>query len=453
MSLRRKAAAAVFAALCASLAAPLAAQAPARPAAERPGQMPTLPLTEIDDRAVSADLDRHAFTLTFAQPLPIKDLLLLLVRGTSLSLVPDPGVSGSFIGELKNVSVRQALDLVLPPFGLDYSVDGSFVRVFHRRPETRLFEVDYLAVRRAGETAIGGAPGAAARVSTSTSSDVFADLGKGVKSLLSEHGTFSIDPQAGLVQVTDLPERLDRVGVYLDAVQNRVQRQVQIDARVLSVELTDPAAEGLDWAALAQATTGRQVASGASGAFVGLHVTDVAKLLEALGAQGKVSLVAHPRLLAMNNEPSIVRAVSGARDDGSAASGDAVTLSVTPQVSPDGVVMLSLSPIVRLRSASGDPKAPATSTLREADMLARVADGETRRHGRLHERARGARAPERRHQGRLARPSNRGLEETDGARRPADAEGDQRSHGVAVSAQTSTEWIGSQRRERSKRAA
>lgn len=343
--------------------------------------MPTLPLTQLDERAAAADLDNRAFTLTFAQPLQIKDLLLLLVRGTSLSIVPDPAISGSFIGELKDVSVRQALGLVLPPLGLDYAVDGRFIRVFRRQPETRIFDVDYLAARRTGETTIGGAPGAgagAARVSTSASTDLFGDLAKGVQSLLSEHGTFSVDRQAGLVQVTDLPERLDRVGVYLDAVQDRVRRQVQIDARVLEVELNDPAAQGLDWTALAQATTGRAPAAGADGgAFVGLRVTDVAKFIAALGAQGKVSLVASPRLLAMNNEPSIVRAVSGVSGGPNGSAGEGVTLSVTPQVSPDGVVMLSLSPIVASRSSSGDARTPQTSTVREADMLARVADGET----------------------------------------------------------------------------
>ena len=49
-----------------------------------------------------------------------RDLLLLLVRGRSLSLVPDPGVSGTFIGELKNVTVRQA-SASLCPLGLDYA--------------------------------------------------------------------------------------------------------------------------------------------------------------------------------------------------------------------------------------------------------------------------------------------------------------------------------------------
>ena len=94
------------------------AQAPQRP-------MPTLPLTQLDERGQAADLDNRTFSLTFAQPVPIKDLLILLVRGTSLSVVPDPAIAGAFIGELKNVTVRQALGLILRPLGLDYAVDAG----------------------------------------------------------------------------------------------------------------------------------------------------------------------------------------------------------------------------------------------------------------------------------------------------------------------------------------
>src|SRR5205823_763025 len=114
---------------------------------------------------------------------------------TSLSIVPDPGIDGSFIGELKGVTVRQALNLILPPLGLDFAIDGGVVRVFKRQPETRLFDINYIATQRTGETAIGTA--GAARVSSTTSIDIFADLARGVQTLLSEHATFNIDRQAG----------------------------------------------------------------------------------------------------------------------------------------------------------------------------------------------------------------------------------------------------------------
>jgi type II secretory pathway component GspD/PulD (secretin) len=344
------------------------------------GQLPTLPLTQLDERALAADLDNRTFNLTFAQPVPVRDLLLLLVRGTSLSIVPDPAIEGTFMGELKNVTVRQALGLILPPLALDYRVDGAFIRVGRRELETRLFDVNYLATARTGSTLVGGpaSGGSTATISGNTTSDVFADIAGGVKMLLSPGAVFNVDRKAGLVQVTDFPERLDRVALYLDTVHDRVHRQVQIDVRVVEVELNDADAEMVDWAAAAAGAEAEGVVPGRA-SMVGLRVTDVNQLLAGLAAQGRVVTVAAPRVLALNNEPALVRAAAEAP---AARSGErpavgGVTLEVTPQISANSVVTLSLSPIVTLQDAAAGQRSPAVTTIRETDTLARVADGET----------------------------------------------------------------------------
>lgn len=304
----------------------------------RPAPMPPLPLTQLDNRAQSPDLDNRAFSLTFAQPVAINDVLLLLVRGTNLSVVPDPSIAGSFIGDLKSVTIRQALGLILRPLGLDFTVDGGVIHVFRREPETRLFAADYLAAERTGEASVGIDPaartnGSYARVTTSVKGDVFADIAKGIQGLLSNRGTFNVDRKAGLVQVTDFPERLDRVGAYLEAVSDRVLRQVQIEARIVEVELGGNKAATLDWTGLRQTRDREQV-------------------MAALAAQGAVTILAAPRLVVLNNEPAIVRT-------------EGVTIAVTPHIAEDGVVTLSLSPLV------GTPQSL------QADMIARVSDGET----------------------------------------------------------------------------
>jgi type II secretory pathway component GspD/PulD (secretin) len=278
-------------------------------------------------------------------------VLLMLVRGTNLSIVPDPAATGAFIGELKNVTVRQALGLVLPPLGLDYSIEGSFVRVFRRETETRLFDLNYSIAERTSTATVGRG----ATVSSATKSDLFTDVTNGVRLLLSDRATFNVDRKAGLVQVTDYPERLDRVSVYLDAVQDRLHRQAQIDVRLVDVELNDEKQTGIDWALVASQLHGEQPGvprPAPRPSLTGLRVTDRNRLMDVLAAQGTVSVVANPRVMTMNNEPAIVRT-------------DALTFSVTPQISSDAIVTLSLSPIVQ---------APQTA---EADLLARVADGET----------------------------------------------------------------------------
>ena len=334
----------------------LAAAAPAFAQAPR---MPTLPLTQLDERGPSADLDNRTFTLTFAQPVPVKDLLLLLVRGTSLSLIPDPAITGAFIGELKNVTVRRALDSILPPFGLDYRVDGGFIRVFARERDTRIFDINYIAAARSATSTLGRAadPGAvsSASVSTVTTTDLFADLTKGVQTLLSGQAAFNLDRKAGLLQVTDFPERLDRVADYLDAVEGRVQRQVELDARIVEIELKDGAATGVDWSVIAaglKAGPSTPAAAPARRSLTGLRVTDLPRFMSLLAEQGTVNAIQNNRLVALNNEPAVVRS-------------ETLTLSVTPQIASEGVVTLGLTPML------------TTPAVAESDTLARVADGET----------------------------------------------------------------------------
>jgi type II secretory pathway component GspD/PulD (secretin) len=318
------------------------AQAPAQ------GPPPARPLTQLDERSASVDLDARTFTLTFAQPLPIKDLLLLLVRGTGLSVVPDPSIEGTFIGELKNVTVRQALDSILPSLGLDYRVDGGFIRVFKRQPETRLFDINYIVTDRRATSTVGSAEVALA---STTRTDLFGDLARGVQSLLSERATYSVDRKAGVLQVTDFPERLDRIAEYLDTVHDRIRRQVALDARILEVELRDPDASGIDWNAVGVAV-GQTPAPGQPASIERLRIVDQARLLSALGEQGKVTVIESPRLVSLNNEPALLRS-------------DDVTVSVTSQIATDGTVMVSLTPVVR------------SGTIAESDTLARVADGQT----------------------------------------------------------------------------
>src|SRR5207245_5459979 len=107
------------------------------------------------------------------------------------------------------------------------------------------------------------------------------------------------------------------------------------EARLFEVERFDAGAAGLDWSLLADAR-------------------NPASIMTALSAQGKATVLAAPRLFALNNEPAILKT-------------GALTLSVTPQIATNAVVMLSLSSVL---------PSPADAEA-EADTLARVAGGET----------------------------------------------------------------------------
>ena len=368
----------------------------ASPAAEasRGSQLPLpqLPVTRLDDRKPPAELDGpRSVSLTLAQPLPLRDMLLLLVRGTAFSLVADDRVDGTFSGELKNLTMRQALEAVLFPRDLDYDVQGTLIRVFPRKPATRLFDVNYLNVRRSVERTTGGTAhvgrGPDLRVTTSSDADLFDELERGVERMLSPGGRAHVDRVAGLVQVTDFTDRLDQIAVYIEAVQLRATRQVRLDARVLEVTLNS-AARPVNWTAVA---AGAGVGSAAPGA-AGIQVRDFDALLNAIATQGTVRLIAAPRLLAMNNEPAVLRIgtegvhfvpLAGAGAEAQPAPSTALeglTLIVTAQIAADGIVQLHVAPTYA--EASGQAKGPQSAAapvldVSEADTLVRVRDGET----------------------------------------------------------------------------
>jgi MSHA type pilus biogenesis protein MshL len=405
-----------------------------------PAPLQPVPVTQLDLNQPHPELDGQRISLGFSEPTPIKDILLLLVRDTRLSVIPDPSLDQAFLGDLKNVSIREALDLILEPLGLDYSVRGQIIRVFPRELETRFYSIDYVITQRSGSRSIAGTTGAGgsnlglggtgqssmvagaaglagtgtgsgaasggstSQVSGTDSPNLYTDLGEGVKALLSGEGRMNLDRTAALLQVTDRPGRLARVEQYLEAVMLRVTRQVQIEAKVIEVELREEFSAGINWQAVLggltnNATATQTLAPATTGGFtLALNVGDFTALLNAFAAQGKVNVLSSPRITAMNNEPAVMRI--GTQDvffttttQIDSQSGqivqstvtpqsltEGVVLSVTPQISAEGIIHMNINPSITERtgiatSRLGD-QVPIIS-VRETDTLVRVRQGET----------------------------------------------------------------------------
>jgi len=363
-------------------------------------------MTQLDEPQEVADLEGiRSITLSAAEPTPIDALLLLLVSGTRLSVVADPDVTGTFRGELKQVTLRQALDMVLQPRGFDYSVQGNLIRVFKRRLDTRIFDLNSVLTRRTVASDQRGIPSGVSLtdVASPEAGDVITDLTAGVQTLLSADGRFNMDRKAALMQVTDYADRLDRIGLYLDTLQSRATRQVSIQARVIEVELNDEFSSGIDWTLLLRRAGGsvslaqEVLPSGGSRPFTAvLNIKDFPGLLTALGAQGRANVMATPHVNALNNEPAIMRV--GTQDvffrttsqvDAAGrtlhtveplAVVEGVLLGVTPQISGDGMITLSITPSLTERTGQAVSRfgdAVPILRIREADTLVRVRENET----------------------------------------------------------------------------
>jgi MSHA biogenesis protein MshL len=415
---------------------------PATPRGQAPQQpgLPPLAVSQLEEGRRSEAMSQ-TLSLSFAEPISIRELLLLLVRDTNLSVVLDPDVDGTFSGDLKNVTLRQALDLVLEPHGFMATFSDNVVRVRRDQVQTRLFNINYVATRRSGTRGTGlsgtygqgaygygtpggmsggvsaagygggyyggtgGIGGSQASVSGTDSGDVFEELQAGVETLLSESGRLNIDRKAGLLQVTDFPSHLDKIAVYVEAYETRALRQVRIVAKILEVELREDFSAGIDWALIlknagdAVAITQRLAPTRGSGAFtIGVNIKDFKGLLEAFASQGSVNVMASPWVMAMNNEPAVMRVgtqdvyfVTTSQVDASSGQilqtvvtpqtiNEGVTLSVTPQITADGVINMSIMPSITERTGTATSRlgdqVPIVS-VRETDTLVRVHEGET----------------------------------------------------------------------------
>ena len=346
---------------------PIRGQQPPSAAPLRP-----VPITQLDLQQRHPVLDGRRVSLRPTRPTPIKDILPVLVRGTRLSVIADPSITQTFVGELKNVTIREALDVILEPSGLEYSIRGDVIRVFPRELETRFFHIDYVSTQRTSTRSTS-------HVTGKDSPDVYAELGEGVKSLLSADGRMNIDRTAALLRVTDRPSRLARVEQYLDAVMQRATRQVQIEAKIIEVELRDEFSAGIDWRSVTNglAPNSTQAPTPVSGGpTLTLNVTDFSAVLKALSAQGTVNVLSSPRIIATNNEPTIMRAAT--QDTRSVS--ESIVLSLTAQISADGLIHMNVNPSVTertgLATSPGGDQMPLV-TVREADTVVRVRQGET----------------------------------------------------------------------------
>jgi hypothetical protein len=330
-----------------------AGQPPPRPEQARPATgLPPLPATQIDPRHATLDSSRR-LSLSFLEPRPIDEVLRLLTAGTPFSVAIDAGASGAFRGELKQLTLREALTTLLAPLGLDYDVRGTVIRVRRRQLDTRLFDLNMLNVHRGLTRTAGGAAGTARLESSVAADDVMGGIAAGIRALLSESGRVHVDPRAGLAQVTDYVDRLDRVALYVDTLHRRTGRQVRLQAQVLEVTLRDAAS--IDWQ-LVRRQLGLQAGVPAAGL-----AADPAALRAALAAQGDVRALWAPEVTTLNNEPAMVRVAT--------TGGTSLTMAVVPQISADGIVQLSVS-------HTWEEQAPVTRVT-EADAVTRVMDGNT----------------------------------------------------------------------------
>ena len=215
---------------------------------------------------------------------PVAQVLNALVSGTPYSMLFPPELSGSVSLNLKNTTVREALDTLRDVYGYDYRLQGTRIFVQPNTVQTRMFKINYLANRRVGmsdmrvtgsspttsnpvpnttgtsgstmPTLPGGTTGNpaqraidSARVQTTSDYDFWKELGTALNTIVGNHEgrNVIINPTSGVVLVKAAPAELKGVEEYLKATQLVVERQVMLEAKIIEVSLNDSYQTGINW--------------------------------------------------------------------------------------------------------------------------------------------------------------------------------------------------------------
>src|SRR3954469_3721952 len=170
---------------------------------------------------------------------PASQVFSALVAGTRYSMLIEPSLTGSITVNLKDVTLREALESIRDLYGYDFRFEGNRIFVKSAGLQTRFFRVNYMTGQRRGTSDVrvqssavsdvasgGGTPGLAgaaptpgatasralesSRVSTRQESDFWVDLRAALTAIVgsSEGRGVVITPQAGVVLVRAMPAEL-----------------------------------------------------------------------------------------------------------------------------------------------------------------------------------------------------------------------------------------------------
>ncbi|UCV27505.1 pilus (MSHA type) biogenesis protein MshL [Ferribacterium limneticum] len=215
---------------------------------------------------------------------PVGQVLNALVSGTPYSMLFPPELSGTVSLNLKNTTVRDALETLRDVYGYDYRFQGNRIYVQPNTIQTRLFKINYLANRRLGTsdmrvtgssptTSNSGTPTTAsagqqtsgttggttggtaqrvvdsARVQTTSDFDFWKDLTVALSTIVGNQDgrNVIVNPGSGVVLVKATPVELRGVDEYLKATQLVVERQVMLEAKIIEVSLNDSYQTGINW--------------------------------------------------------------------------------------------------------------------------------------------------------------------------------------------------------------
>ncbi|MGR5381508.1 pilus (MSHA type) biogenesis protein MshL [Vibrio harveyi] len=384
-----------------------------------------------------------------------------LVKGTEYSVAIHPAVQGNITVNLSDVTLDEVLNVVQDMYGYDVVKSGKVIQVYPAGMRTVTIPVDYLQFKRsgrsltsivtgsvtsAGTSSSGGSSDdsdssdsnnnngdssttstGGTRIETITESDFWPMLQQAVANLIGsgQGQSVVVTPQAGVITLRAFPDEIREVREFLGVSQERMQRQVILEAKILEVALSDGYQQGINWSNMTASIgnsgsvvinrpgpTGGLPPLDAIGSLLGgqtnITISDgnFSAVMNFMATQGDLNVLSSPRITAANNQKSVIKVGTDeyfvtelSSNAGNGENSNAVpeveltpffsgiSLDVTPQIDNKGNVFLHVHPAVieveeeiKKLNLGGDfnnVQLPlAKSSIRESDSVIRAKDGD-----------------------------------------------------------------------------
>jgi type IV pilus secretin PilQ/predicted competence protein len=281
--------------------------------------------------AASLTMDGKIKSISFKKDMRIQETLQFLAARYQKNIVPSSKVDGMItVTSLYDVTFEQALNAILGT-NFKYEQEGNFIKVYtadefkklkedKERMITRVFTLYYISAAEALKL-IGPTLSGAGTIQGSSPTEKIMPTGESISIGAAGGDTIALNDT---IVVLDYPENMAKVEKLLKELDTR-PKQVLIEATILSATLTEQTALGIDWSTISGVTidtianVGAGIVDGVSmygfaskavtekgtvgdGLNIGITSDHVAALIRALESVTDLTVIANPKILAINKQ-------------------------------------------------------------------------------------------------------------------------------------------------------